>query len=233
MRVMYDDIYAANVPANGDLYAGYDDGHWPDADALQARFPSKRVVRITTNPHNIFGDVLDCEQGDASPADVPVWLTKRRALGGDPSIYCSELSATGIAAVEAACKSAGVHFDRAHWWRANYNGHALLEKGESAHQWRDVGPYDSSVVADYWPGIDPPPSGSPSPILIPEEEMALLVKSSDAADTRIFVWTASNGLRHITGPELTVVDRNPAYVTNPGKPEQWAAADIAGILASK
>jgi hypothetical protein len=174
MRVMYDDIYAANVPANGDLYAGYDDGHWPDADALQVRFPNKRVVRVTTNPHNIFGDVLDCETGDAKPTDVPVWLTKRRALGGDPSIYCSEFSATGIAAVEAACKAANVRFDRAHWWRANYNSHALLEVGESAHQWRDVGPYDSSVVADYWPGIDPAPVvNPPKPIPVPEEDMPL------------------------------------------------------------
>lgn len=196
---MYDDIYAANVPANGDLYAGYDDGHWPDAADLQKRFPGKRVVRVTAFPTDIFGDVLDVETGDAKPTDVPAWLTKRRAQGGDPSIYCSEFSANGIAAVEAACKSAGVHFDRSHWWRANYNGHALLESGESAHQWRDVGPYDSSVVADYWPGIDPvpvTPTPIPTPVpLLRSKKMIFRVKDGPLAGWEGYDY--GSGIKHL------------------------------------
>lgn len=81
-----------------------------------------------------------------------------------------------------------------------------------------------------------PPAPSPNPNPHPSQEdddMALLVKSSDPADVRLFVWTVGTGLRHITGPELGVVDRNPAYVTNPGAPEQWGADDIASILAVK
>lgn len=160
MRIMYDAISATNVPADGDLYAGYDDGYYADATAMQARFPTKRIIKVTAFATDNEGDVIDCETGDATPAQVPGWLTRRRATGADPSVYCSELGINGIAAVERACVAANVHFDRAHWWRANYNGKALLEIGESAHQWIDTGPYDMSVVADYWPGIDLLPKGT-------------------------------------------------------------------------
>lgn len=230
MRVMYDAVTPANLPAGADLYGGYDDGHWPNAAAIAARFPGKRLIRITVFPADIFGDVLDVEKGDAQPADVPDWLTHRRGRGADPSIYSSTSS---IGAVEAACKAARVQFDRQHWWRADYETppDPTLKYGEVAHQYHDAGGYDLSVVADYWPGIDPP---KPSPSLPKGSDMALLVKSSDPADTRLFVWAPATGLRHLAGPELGVVDRpGSGYVTNPGVPEQWAAADIAAILGAK
>lgn len=89
-------------------------------------------------------------------------------------------------------------------------------------------------------GLDAGPLPAPTPPPLPqppqEDDVAqpgLLVKSSDPADDRLFVWTVSNGLRHIVGPELGVVDRPGAgFVSNPGNPEQWAAADIAAMLGA-
>lgn len=87
----------------------------------------------------------------------------------------------------------------------------------------DAGPLPAPVPQP--PAPTPPSTG---------DDMALLVKSSDPTDVRLFVWTPGNGLRHITGPELGVVDRPGAeFVTNPGKPEPWAPADIAAILGAK
>lgn len=164
---MCDSITANFLPAGCDLYAGYDDGRWPDAAAIAARFPGKRVVRITTDPRDVIGDELDIESGDATIADAPAWLIGRRARGADPSLYFSTALLT---AVESYLARVRVPWDRAHWHRADYNGVQKLEMGESAHQWRDFGPYDSSVVADYWPGIDP--IGDPD-VLTPAQVLAL------------------------------------------------------------
>src|SRR5690348_7913560 len=159
MRSMWDSITPANIPAEanaaGALVAGYDDGRWPDFDALAAMFPDARHVPITVFASDDMGLVLDIEARDATPEEAPGWLERRRAAGVDPSLYCST---SLIGDVEAACKAAGVHFDRAHWWRAHFNGVPALELGEIAHQYRNTPGYDCSVVADYWPGIDPAPA---------------------------------------------------------------------------
>jgi hypothetical protein len=41
VRTMYDSIESTvlDLPDGADLYAGYDDGNWPDAAAIAVRFP--------------------------------------------------------------------------------------------------------------------------------------------------------------------------------------------------
>jgi hypothetical protein len=69
-----------------------------------------------------------------------------------PTVYCSE-------AIWQQCKNAfaaqGVAAPE--WWIAGYPGsvgEGNLYPGSVAHQYKDVGPYDVSAVADYWPGVD-------------------------------------------------------------------------------
>lgn len=41
------------------------------------------------------------------------------------------------------------------YWIANYNDVASIPDGAIAHQYTDgTGAYDTSVVADFWPGVD-------------------------------------------------------------------------------
>lgn len=161
---MFDDISADGVPTGGDLYAGYDDGHWPDADALAARFPGIRVVRITVFPSDNQGDVLDVELGDATPAQAPDWLRRRRAAGAWPTLY---VNLSNWSAAASAVAAAGL--EQPPYWVAYYptvlpSGVPSIPsdwavKGVVAWQYLNTKNYDASAVADYWPGIDPHPQG--------------------------------------------------------------------------
>ncbi|HLY82051.1 MAG TPA: hypothetical protein VKQ71_03645 [Acidimicrobiales bacterium] len=147
---MFDAITAANIPLGAGMVAGYDDGRyaWPAAD--WARFPSAVKVHITVFAADNIGEVLDVEAGDASPDQAPGWCQARRAAGVDPSVYCS---VTALASVQAAFARAGV--PEPHYWLAAYPGiGAAIYAGTYAHQYADIGPYDLSAVAAFWPGID-------------------------------------------------------------------------------
>jgi len=66
-----------------------------------------------------------------------------------------------------------------HWWIAAYPGNgANLYPGAVAHQYADPGPVDLSVVADYWPGVDPKPVPKPTPPT-PEPDMPITQADAD------------------------------------------------------
>lgn len=166
---MYDGISPLRLPAGADLYAGYDDGRWPDAAAIAARFPNATVLRITTNPADEMGDVLDVERGDATPADTPGWLTRRRLAGAWPSVYCS-LDTWGQ--VKQALAKADVAVPP--WWIAHYlPAQPVLPADWAAWQWNSTPGYDQSVVADYWPGVDPAPGTDGGPDMAATETVVL------------------------------------------------------------
>jgi hypothetical protein len=163
MRTLYDDIYAGNVPAGGDLYAGYGDGRYQDAAALAARFPRARVLRITVFASDNQGDVLDVETGDATPAQAPGWVVKRRAAGVEPWVYMN-FSTWG--AVRDAFKAAGV--PEPHYWVAQYDHDATIPflwalAGCVAKQYESTALYDISSVLDHIDGFDAPPAPPPAP----------------------------------------------------------------------
>ncbi|MFC0438746.1 glycoside hydrolase family 25 protein [Kutzneria buriramensis] len=162
---MYDSVNAAAIPANAGLVAGYVDGRyaWPAAD--WARFPHAVHVPIAVFATTNAGVVLDCETGDATPAQCPGWVRMRRAAGVDPTVYCSYSAWSTVRAAFAAAGEPAPHY-----WIAGYpdpvdaDGNPVIPAGAVAHQWIDRGPYDESIVAEYWPGVDP---NTPAPI---EEE---------------------------------------------------------------
>lgn len=154
-RRMADSTNVLNLPGGFDLYAGYDDGRWPSADAIKAKYGTKTVIRITVFPSDNEGDCLDVESGDATPAQAPAWIVKRRQAGhGGPLVYCSW---SALPSVRQAFTSAGIPFPG--FWVAGYpspDGDAI-PAGTVGHQWIDHGPYDESLMVDYLPGIDPAP----------------------------------------------------------------------------
>lgn len=150
MRTMYDSVTPGNIPADAQMVAGYVDGAYAWSAADWARFPAAVHVPIAVFPSTNDGVVLDVEQGDATPQQAPGWVQMRRAAGVDPTVYCSE---SAWPAVQAAFKAAGVA--QPHYWVAAYPGEgAVVPAGAVAHQYQDAGPYDLSVVVDYWPGVD-------------------------------------------------------------------------------
>lgn len=191
MRMMFDSIDVMTLPAGADLYAGYDDGNWPDAAAIAARFPNARVIRVTTNPADNEGDVLDVENGDATPADIPGWVARRRGSGAWPSIYCA-------LGTWSACRTAVARARLAvpPWWVAAYPGCGpALYPTSVAHQYASYAGfgYDVSVVADYWPGIDPPPI-PPRP---PEDPMSLAMTTAPDGTVTIAATGAGTRAGHL------------------------------------
>ena len=149
---MYDAVATANVPASATLVAAYGDGYWNNIAAYRARFPHAQIVEIAVSANDDLGVVLDVENGDATPAQAPGWVVKRRAAGVVPTVYCN---ASTWAAVKAAFTAAKVA--EPEWWIADYDGNPTIETGAVAKQYSSPGPYDLSAVAAYWPGVDPTP----------------------------------------------------------------------------
>ena len=193
MRTMFDSITAANIPTDAVMVAGYLDGLYRWSASDWARFPNAVKVGIAVFSSTDNGMVLDVERGNATPQDAPGWITKRRAAGCDPSVYCSKDTQP---AVIAACQTAGVALP--HWWIAWYSApdHSAPLPGTMALQYAaDVagyGSYDESVVADYWPGVD---NGQTWPASHVTAQLALVETATTTAATAPNVQAAWKALR--------------------------------------
>lgn len=161
-RTMYDGITVANLPATATMVAGYVDGLYSNIAALAARFPNATRVPIAVFPSTDDGIVLDVETGDATPAQAPGWVQMRRSHGVDPTVYCNSDT---WPAVRQAFAAAGV--PEPHYWIAAYDNNPTIPAGAVAKQYQSTDPWDASVVADYWPGIDSAPTPAPTPAPAP------------------------------------------------------------------
>jgi hypothetical protein len=153
-RTMYDAVSWQNIPADAEMVAGYVDGpasQWP-AEAW-ARFPHAVTVRITVNPADNEGDVLDVENGDAEPADAPGWIKRRHAAGAKfVTIYCNRST---LPAVQAAAQ--GTEYSL---WISTLDGTQQVAGAVAVqYQGGPHAPYDVSVVHDdsWHPAAGPAP----------------------------------------------------------------------------
>lgn len=181
-RKMYDAISGSAVPTDGDLYAGYDDGNWPSAAALAARFPGKTVVHITVNPNDNQGVVGDGPPDNGAWDEWVNWTLNRRAAGVDPTL---NTNTSNWSAGKAAFTAAGVA--QPHWWIAQYDNDPTIPAGAIAKQYA-TGAYDTSSVADYWPGVDP---AHTTPALSEEDDL-----STQAINGQVDI-TWATGTKHI------------------------------------
>lgn len=148
---MYDAITPADCPPDGDLYAGYVNGRWPSYGEMVERFPHAVHVSIAVSA-DADAQVLDVERFDATPEQSVDWVIRQRSRGRIPSVYANTST---WPAVWAAFNHRQVAHPIA--WMANYSMGPLLPAGAVALQYLNTPGYDRSVVADYWPGIDPMP----------------------------------------------------------------------------
>ena len=148
------------------MVAGYVDGlyRWTAAD--WARFPAAVKVRIACFASTNDGHVLDIEAGCSAPYQAPNWVRMRLAAGlPRPVLYCNR---SNVGSVLGVIDAAGLHTAVA-IWLADWTGVPHLASGTIATQYASPstgsgGHFDLSLVADSWPGVDPPPpTPAPSP----------------------------------------------------------------------
>lgn len=166
MREMYDSTNPDDIPVTAPMVAGYvSPSTFAWSAAGWARFPNSVKVAITPSAAH-FGvgvHVLDVETGDATPGQVPGWVTNSRNAGQEPTAYTS---AANWSAIISSCVSAGVEVPQ--FWIAQWDGNQTLPSivvdgvacTAVAKQYADPahgsgGHYDLSSVADEWPGVDP------------------------------------------------------------------------------
>lgn len=190
-RVMYDSVDANQIPADAQMVAGYVDGRFRWSDAAWARFPHAVKVRIAVLHTTNDGHVLDVEPGNASPTDAVQWVQMRRKAGADPTVYCN---ASTWPSVRQAFQRASVA--EPHYWIAAWNGQQTIPPGAVAHQYKTTNAYDVSIVADYWPGVDPAPKPQPQPNPTPSP-------ASGAVKSITVTWTDANGQQHTIAMQRT------------------------------
>lgn len=160
MTIMFDSVNIHNIPANASMVAGYVNGHWPTYHDLLNQFPHAHVVSI-----DVFGtavaDVIDVENGDATPQVAVSWSAHMRTLGRHPIVYASRALIPTIIAAFNNSKQPLPYF-----WVADYTGvsHVCSQfPNVVATQWADGTPNypgaakfcDTSTVLNTWP-INPP-----------------------------------------------------------------------------
>lgn len=171
-RIMQDSTNTAAFTAGADLYAGYvlsDTGQgYNNYASMAARFPGAVHVSICTR-FNATAQVLDFEAGTtgvlAADAQQAVqWVQRMRAQGLTPSVYVQQSLWGWLQGYFISN-----HVAQPNWWVANTSTGAVMIPGTVAHQYTfnlPRNPYDTSIVADYWPGVDSGdvPSGGGTPI---------------------------------------------------------------------
>lgn len=166
MTTMYDSIDANSLPDDTQLCAGYINGKYQSYYGMVTRFGVSKVRSITTSAHNpdgsyVVADILDVENGDASPIEAPDWAISMRELDRDPTCYCSRLGTWPNTQKIFSLRG----LSAPNYWIADYTHSPHLVPGSVATQWTDAGPYDISITNDSWPLSTVNPI--PSPTLIP------------------------------------------------------------------
>lgn len=185
MRLLYDAVDPNHIPKDAQMVGGYLGGHWPTFPRLLTMFPNAVHVPIAINAGKV--GVYDCESGDLTPQQLLACVVRDRKQGLDPSAYASTYVWT--AQIKPVFAAARVLLPW--WWEAHYDGIAALSSDPRAvaKQYTNgqtplnapnrVPGCDTSVVADYWPGIDPPRGDD----MTPQEMLAALdaaAKSTEA-----------------------------------------------------
>jgi len=165
-RTMYDAVTLADVPTRSPQMIGcYRDGAYANVDEARTRFPHARLVVITVTGNTLAAHVVDVERGDCSPEGGAAWAHRKVAAGQHPTIYCNSST---WPAVRSAVHALGLD-GRVSYWIAEYDNRAIIPAGAVAKQYiGDHAPgYDESIVAAYWPGVDPAPTPTPTPAPAP------------------------------------------------------------------
>lgn len=151
-RTMYDGVTASSLPLGGWGYLFYVDGTYANGTAVKARTPGKVHIPVTIGRTAAArGMVLDVETGDATPADAYTWCRNYPGSNTDLTIYCNSSSWAAVKSALAGLTT------KPNYLIAQYDNIATIPAGAIGKQYKNTAGYDESVVANYWPGVDPAP----------------------------------------------------------------------------
>lgn len=167
MRIGYDAVNWTAIPSTAAFVLGYVDGDYAWPQEAWDHFASLNIpaARIAVNPATI-ADVLDCEPGNpvdpsVNPSSAVPWAKNVRAAGKTATIYCSD---ENVPKMMAAFNAAGVL--QPFYDVCDDIGQVYAWSGDNANvvstQYNITSTLDYDNVADYWPGVDPEPSGTDS-----------------------------------------------------------------------
>lgn len=241
-RTGADAVVAAYLPEGLDIYLGYIDGNYRSYDAIKTRFPHALVVPIATQPSGDLGTVGDGPPDNGSWLEWVGWVQRRRAAGVDPTMYTSTSQwPVGIQAFNAA------RVAQPHWWVAQWDDHPVVPAGSIGKQYASVAKrYDSSIFADYWPGVDPkpvtktptPPAPTPTKTPAPsgtvtsigsEKDMILLESPSGANGAKqVFLLSGDLYVHVPDGADFTALAK--AGISTAVISEAMHSGILAGVL---
>lgn len=116
---MYDSIQPSQIPLKAVAVAGYVNGRWPTFVQLRKQFPHARLLSVAVSAA-ADADCLDVEAGDATVAQVGLWVRRQQARGvARPTVYCSVSSAPSV--LDALARS-GIARTKVRLWTAHYTG---------------------------------------------------------------------------------------------------------------
>jgi hypothetical protein len=154
---MCDSVNVSSIPSNATLIGAYVDGLYRNDVAMRRRFPNAHIVEITVFASDDIGIMGDCEKGDMWPYPRAIaWVQLRRAAGKDPTVYVGENNWSGL---RQAFQLARI--TEPHYVVANHDGVPVIPAGAVGKQYQDILNCDYTVVAPYWPGVDPAPQPTP------------------------------------------------------------------------
>lgn len=189
MATMYDSISVASYPATTTLALAYVDGQWPDAKAVQARFPKARVFTLTTSvAGSDAAEGYDCEKGDGDALTATAWAQRKIAAKVRPLIYCSRIGTAGYGWpwVLANLKAVGVPQSAVDFGIADATGIAHLVPGSVFTQWGQggKGAYDISMTNGVWP----PTAPQPAPPIVQQEVLVPKIVGSPGVAAEYVLW---------------------------------------------
>jgi hypothetical protein len=154
---MYDSTTASDLPAGAPMLLAYVDGidTHNNYNEVRALHPNALIVKCTVTGGTLDAQVGDIESGDMTPQSGAGWAHRKVAAGQHPTLYMNEST---WPAVKAAVHAVGLD-GKVSYLVAHYDDRPVIPAGAIGKQYIDHGPhgehYDVSIVADYWPGVDP------------------------------------------------------------------------------
>lgn len=117
--IMYDSVNVSEIPRSALAVAGYVGGLWPTFYQLVKLFPHAHRLSIAISASE-DADMLDIENGDASPAQAPAWVRRQHTLGRKrPAVYCA---LSGAWRLWIRLKLAGIRRSQVRIVTAHYTG---------------------------------------------------------------------------------------------------------------
>lgn len=154
---------AADMDHTIPIVAYYIDGPYAWTPEEIALFPTSVHIRIATRWTTRDGHVIDCETGDATPAEAALWVSQRRADGYPyPMVYVSVSNQQAVISTFIAA-----HQALPGWWLAHWDDLDQIPAGAWGKQYESTPRFDKSIWLDTIPGVDTGANPLPGPPTIP------------------------------------------------------------------